>query len=136
MGPSNLKLERPCTSKHKGCSKLNKALLQKFQLSPEISAHQLSAALPIPHPDGHCFFDVLSALAAKCSLNSVKKIVFCKLNCWSITKLLQCKHSTALFGHPCYSHALLKSSELQALLFAAVLLDSGFAVCSWFNCIS
>ena len=47
------------------------ALLEKVQLSPEVSAHQLSATLPAQHPDGHRFLDALSAPDDESSLNSV-----------------------------------------------------------------
>ena len=34
----------------------SKVLLQKHQLSPEISEHQLGAALPVQHPGGYTAF--------------------------------------------------------------------------------
>ena len=51
MRASNLKSERQCTGRHKGCSKLGIKLSypEKYQLSPETSAHQLSVALPVQY---------------------------------------------------------------------------------------
>ena len=36
-------------------SYLERPLLQKSEISPEISAHQLGAAWPVQHPGGNCF---------------------------------------------------------------------------------
>ena len=63
---------------------------------------------------------------------TLHRFVFCKLNFWSITADLFCAFfSTSLFGCPCsriaksnsLSYVLLKNSELEALLFAAGLLN-------------
>ena len=124
---SNLELERFSEVKHKGKSKLCKALLQKSQLFPEISAHQLGAASSVCHGDGHYFFVVLSVLNAKywTKYDPPPPPSPCKCNCWNMTGLLLCKHGTSLFGCPCWSHAHLKPCELRVriLIFSVGLLD-------------
>ena len=78
MRPSHLESGRLCKGKHKGCSKLGAKRcdrnLQKYQLSTEIFACELGAALTGPSSvlidaSGQCFFHVLSVLNAESSLN-------------------------------------------------------------------
>ena len=78
MRPSRLESGRLCKGKHKGCSKLGAKCcdrnLQKSQLSTEIFACELGAALTDPSSvlidaSGQCFFHILSVLNAESSLN-------------------------------------------------------------------
>ena len=43
----------------------SKVLIQKSQISPEASAHQVGDTLLVWHPGGHCFSDVL-IVATEC----------------------------------------------------------------------
>ena len=78
MRPSHLESGRLCKGKHKGCSKLGAKRcdrnLQKSQLSTEIFACELGAALTDPNSvlidaSGQYFFHILSVLNAESSLN-------------------------------------------------------------------
>ena len=79
---------RSCTTKTQRLLQVGRTVLfEKFQLSPEISAHQLGADLLVQHYGGHCPFDVLSVLSVESSLNPLQ--IFHKLNCWSMTGVLK-----------------------------------------------
>ena len=119
-------------SKKRCCRNLN--LLQRF-----LHNHQLGTALPVLHPRGHCFSDVLSALNTESSRNPAWLFFPSpppphKLNCWNMSmtrSLFLCKHGISLFGYPCRSHALMKPCELRVLFL--LLADWIRVHSSWLN---
>ena len=64
-------------------------LLQKHQLSPEISEHQLGAALPVQHPGGYTiFFDFFFFLRLIGILNAEGSLSPARI-CFSYAQLLE-----------------------------------------------
>ena len=116
---SNLELERLCTGKHKGCSKLGvKCHYRNFTFLQSKILHMNLVLL--------WQYSILVACSSftSCQWWMLKvhwcqyKCVFCMLNCWSITADHFCANTAlqSLFGCPCHSRTAKSNSLGHALL--------------------